>query len=437
MPISPIVIQRRHAELGRIRLGQKGDRGQPQKLGAFRFTSPSERYIKDLAELYGGTPQPWDNGGKPEFEVFTTATTIPVIAVKGGLSQWMETWSGGGCVHRCDGERMVTGDLCEYDTTTVTIRERGKPDRVVPAHDVAKPTTRLSVMLPELEALGVWRMESHGWNAAAEIPAVAELAAYVGDLVPANLNLVERRAIKDGKTSRFVVPILDLQIGAARLRELAEAMSSGRELGPAAAAPAAIEAATSHDDEGPDWPAYHQRVEAATSLEELTDLWNELVYAELVGQAAAEEGRITPDASHFTEAFRARAKVLKDRQGGGTATAESAGGQGGSAAASGGAPSHGGNQGEGAAADLNPAAASSPAPDADGVVDGELVDDPDPEGVWAEIVRVAGELGMTLPDVQDDVATYLGGTTAGEASGAELQAFLDDNLLPRLTKAAS
>lgn len=394
MPISPIVIQRRHAELGRIRLGQKGDRGQPQKLGAFRFTSPSERYIRDLAELYGGTPQPWDNAGKPEYEVFTTATTIPVIAVKGGLSQWMETWSGGGCVHRCDGERNVEGDLCEYDNTTVTLREKGV-ETTYRAHDIAKPTTRLSVMLPELEALGVWRMESHGWNAAAEIPAVAELAQYVGDLVPANLNLVERRAIKDGKTSRFVVPILDLQIGAARLRELAEAMSSGRELGPSAQPPAAIE--------GPQRPADEDL--EAMGLEELREAWK--VYAD--------------------EDTRSRIQVRVDRLKAGQGGRDAEGSRGAAAASVGGA-------GEEAAADTRDGAVSS---HPDDVVEAELVDEPDAEKVWQEIVRVAGELGMTLPDVQDDVATYLGGTSAGEASGAELQGFLDDNLLPRLTKAAS
>jgi hypothetical protein len=402
MPISPIVIQRRHAELGRIRLGQKGDRGQPQKLGAFRFTSPSERYIRDLAELYGGTARPWDNNGKPEFEVFSTVTFIPVLAVKGGVTQWMETWSGGGCVHRCDGERMVTGDLCEYDNTTVTIRERGKPDRVERAHDMAKPTTRLSVMLPELDAVGVFRMESHGWNAAAEIPAVAELAAYVGTLVPATLQLVERRAIKDGKTSRFVVPLLDLHIGAARLQELAEAMSSGRELGQAAT-PRELAGATD------EWSGYHQRLAAATSLDDLSELWAELVADELVGQAAAEEHRITAETSKFVEAFKARSAALK-----------AAGGQ---------------VAGDGAGSAAPSPHTPDPAPD--GVVEAELVDEPDADVVWAEIVKVAGELGDTLPQVQDDVAAFLGGTTAGEASGAELQSFLTDNLMPRLQKAAS
>jgi hypothetical protein len=217
MPISPLVLQRRQAELGRIRLGQKNAaKGFPMKLDKFRFTSVSEQYIRDLADLYGGTAQPWDNNGIPSWEVVTTTTSIPVIVVKGGLSQWMETWSGGGCTHRCDGEfNTLTNEAC---------------DPKDPAHVAAKPTTRLSVMLPELEAVGVFRMESHGWNAAAEIPAVAELAQFVGDLVPAVLHLVERRAIKDGQTSRFVVPVLDLQIGAAKLREVVAAKSGIAEL---------------------------------------------------------------------------------------------------------------------------------------------------------------------------------------------------------------
>ena len=266
MPISPIVLQRRHAELGRIRLGDQVPAGEgrtrPNKLDRFRFTSVSERYIRDLATLYGGDAKPWDNNGMSSWEVYSEARSVPVIVVKGGLSQWMEFWSGGGCIHRCDGEiNVLTGDPCDLDEQIQVGRKTVNP------HNEAKPTTRLSLMLVELEAIGVWRCETHGWNAAAEIPAVAELAQFVGDLVPANLHLVERRSVKDGKTSRFVVPVLDLQIGTARLKEIV-----AEKLG---AAPAAIGAPQGQTAiaSAPAGPDYLSELAKAVSVDDCTLIW--------------------------------------------------------------------------------------------------------------------------------------------------------------------
>ncbi|MCL8026345.1 recombination directionality factor [Nocardioides bruguierae] len=372
MPISPLMLQRRHAELGRIRLGQKGSKGQPQKLDRFRFTSVSERYIRDLAELYGGTATSWDNGGVASWEVFTDARSIPVIAVKGGLSQWLETWSGGGCVHRCDGEvNAVTAEPCDPN------------DR---AHQAAKPTTRLSVMLPELEAIGVWRLESHGWNAAAEIPAVAELAQFVGDLVPAHLNLQERRAIKDGKTSRFVVPVLDLQIGQARLREVVNA-KAGTELAapePQQERPALAAAPASSDGQPAEaadaaGPKVHipsrEQIEAAD-----LDLARQMV-AYLEQHDLAEHPA--------TAAARARVAALE------------------------------------------------PKPDADGVVDAELVPDAAPspstgagagagdaDAIWQQILKRTGDLGWDSDRLVADFKDAMG-VIPDDAAAAELGLYLE------------
>lgn len=261
MPIDPIILQRRHAEVGRIRLGQKGAKGQPQKLDRFRFTSASADLIAAVAAQYGGEAKPWQNGTLAEHEVITDATSIPVFVVRGGFSQWLETWTGGGCVHRCDGIRDVISDTACRDDD--------------PNHANAKPTTRLSVMLTDLDTLGVWRLESHGWNAAAELPTMAELAQMVGDLVPARLYLQERKALRDGRTSRFVVPGIDLEVSKARLAEIAAGVAGNAPQieGPASGMrPAAEIAAGPAFDEDDATDALGD----ATTVDEVSALWRRL-----------------------------------------------------------------------------------------------------------------------------------------------------------------
>jgi len=379
VPISPLVLQRRHAELGRIRLGQKvpvGTSGKtrPGKLDRFRFTSPQRDLIEAVASLYGGEARPWDNGGKPEFEVITAATSIPVIVVKGGLSQWMEFWSGGGCLHRCDGQHNVLTDRpCDLTEVVQVGRAQVNP------HAEARPTTRLSVMLRDVESMGVWRMETHGWNAAAEIPAMAELAMYVGDLVPANLHLVERRVVKDGQTSRFVVPVLDLAISKQRLVEIVGAQTGS--VSAISGAPQGlpqIAAAPTVD--------YMALASAATTVEEVRAIW----------QQAKDDGRMVPS---LDDALKSKAAEVGQQR----------------------------------AAQITPAAA--PAPDLSSDEDDEVEDfmlsadqeqaAPSATAIWAQIVAEAGEHGWTTSQLLDAFDSFSGGVAVADADGFLMDGFVD------------
>ncbi len=194
-----LTLQQRIREIGRIRIGQKGAKGQPQKLTTFRFTSFDKRTIEAASKLWGGTVKPCvDSDLKGQWEVVTNASEIPIMASPTEPTQYMELWSGGGCKRRCNGrEDLISGGVCQCD----------------PESPECKPTTRLSVILPDLPGLGVWRLESHGWNAAQELIQTYE---FLRDLTRGNqfpeamLAVEERTSRSDGTTKRFMVPVIRL-----------------------------------------------------------------------------------------------------------------------------------------------------------------------------------------------------------------------------------
>lgn len=373
MPI--ITTQRRMAEQGRIRLGAKitGTRKdgstytRPGKLDRFRFTSPSQRLIEAIATQYGGDARPWDNDGKAEYEVLSEATAIPVIVVKGGFSQWHEFWTKGGCQHRCDGEKDAAGTYCDPQD----------PNHLAA---IEKPTTRLSVMLSEIESLGVWRMESKGWNAAAELPSMAELAMHVGDLVPATLGLAERSSIiqtdRGPQTSRYVVPFLDLHVTKQRLVEI---------VGGPGAAPAAIEGGSAPALEAPKPTPGGSQAEPKSAPADVHIPTPEQIADADLDTARRMVAYLEGNVGEHPATVAARARV----------------------------------------------AALEPQPDEDGAVDAELVPDEqtapteeNADAVWQQVLAVGGQQGMSLGDVEDDFSARMGGLLSSDASAGELRHYL-------------
>jgi hypothetical protein len=221
MPI--INLQRKLTEVGRIRLGAKSDRGAPTKLDKFRLTSKSRDALEAAAEVYGGTVKPWNGPDGDAFELITTTNVLDVVVPPGNaLSQWYEMWSGAGCQRRCDGQtETISGRpcLCPADQTQRSeLSARG---------GACRPTTRLSVLLPKVKTVGIWRLESHGYFAATELAGIAELLQQVSATdryLPATLRLEQRSARRQGKLSRFAVPVLEV---GATVQEAIEAVAGG------------------------------------------------------------------------------------------------------------------------------------------------------------------------------------------------------------------
>lgn len=208
-------IQRRFRELGRIRSGAKAvtksGKSYPTKLSEWRLTSASQELLNVAAEVYGGTVQVWKDAPTQgdQYELLTGTDRFDVLVPPGEpLSQYWELWSGGGCTRRCNGlQEMLSGEPCLCPSDIAQRAELAKSGQA------CKATTRLSVILPRIPDIGVWRVESHGMNAAVELPGTVSIihaAISQGQMLPAQLRLEQRTSKKDGETRHFAVPVLEL-----------------------------------------------------------------------------------------------------------------------------------------------------------------------------------------------------------------------------------
>jgi hypothetical protein len=206
-------LSRRIPEAGRIRLGVKSGRAM-RALDTFRFTSPSRELIEQLAAVYGGEVKPWnDPKASPpnQFEVITTATSIEVYLPKDSISCWYEMWAGGGVQRRCDGETVqipvTSNDGWEMSNQQCLCVRQQKME--------CRPYTRLNVVLPRVSFYGVWRLETKGWNAAHEMPGMADaidVIAQSGALVKAQLGIEKRMQMTPAGKRNFVVPKISLDL---------------------------------------------------------------------------------------------------------------------------------------------------------------------------------------------------------------------------------
>lgn len=398
MPI--MQLQKRLTQVGVIRLGEKrlskNNKQYPAKLETFRLTSPARWIIEAAAAKYGGEVRDWpDAPDGPQFQVTTTSKALDVYVLPQKIDPNLELWGNRHRVRFCNGvtERIRnTPCLCEaaarvrYQRAGMEFPEDGRFARD-PRSD-CKPTTRISVALADV-ADGQWKVEAHGWNAAAELPTKASVYLELTQRpVPAVLRLNLRKdavmTIENGaekvESREYVVPELDF----GDQFTIRQALSGGVDAAVARALEAqrerpAIEAAKLTE------AAVLDLAEGLDTVEALQDLW----------RAAGKDGALTEAVKQVLQQrvneIQAAAAKPADKR---------------------------------APEPTTPPAPPAVVPPVTQVVDAET--EPDRDEVWGSIVREAKKFGWNLSALKAKYAERMGhdADDEAEASGWKYQEFL-------------
>jgi len=400
MPIKQ--IQTRLAQIGVIRLGEKrrsaSGKEYPAKLETFRVTSPSKPLIESVAALLGGEVRPWQSKTGPEWEVVTDATEIPVHVPPQVIDPNYELWGNGFRARFCDGEtERIRGAACLCEAAARVRYERAGmrwPDDGMferdPKND-CKPTTRLTLMISDIPAgVGTFKLESHGMNAAAELPALSKSIAAAREPIPATLRLQQREGgvmkIVDGREKvearKYAVPVLDFfglftprQAFSGQLESaIQNAIGGGQQ---------AIEAPKLTAGDVLD------QAEELETVEDLQELWRRAAAAQVLTNDVKKALQERVDALNATKAEPSRKPARTQ---------------------------------ETPPVEPTPIAAQQPA---GRVVDAEV--EPDRDEVWGAIVREAHKAGWNLPTLQAKYQERMGHDSNDEqqATGWRYQEFLE------------
>lgn len=221
--IIPRALPKKITELGRIRIGDReenksGNGTHPRKLEFFRFTSSNKPLLHAAANMYGGEVVPWEGEGAQagQFELYSTVNAIDVlIPTASAISISYEQWRAGGCTVRCTGEKISHSPLKESLIGAACTCPADDHERASLAKDgkACARILRLNVILPDLPGMGLWRLETKGFYATAELIGSLEmLQMSQHQIVEAALRLEQRtvKRFQNGKSTpfQFAVPVL-------------------------------------------------------------------------------------------------------------------------------------------------------------------------------------------------------------------------------------
>lgn len=208
-----IDIQRRHQTIFRIRFGEKLSNRPTKLTDSIRVTAANPDVVDAFIDVYGGKRKAWEQ----QWEAKLPTTALNILVLPGqSISQWWEKYRGSVCDRRCDGRtEMKANKPCMCDPN-VEVRTADAKQ--------CSPTTRVSVICPDVAVVGSGMFVCHGLVGAETLPqsiAVAEAALSRGLMVPAVLRVVEFRGL-----NHFIVP--QIEVVGTSFNALAAAAATGQ-----------------------------------------------------------------------------------------------------------------------------------------------------------------------------------------------------------------
>lgn len=229
MSVRIVSLPSRYPELGRIRLGSKGPKGEPRKGKTLRFSSDDDVVLLALADQLGGEVKPWlDDKAEQAFHLTTESASVPVLLPPDPIDTTYEKWGSGGIAKRCDGEMCLQpfqspdgGHMVESPCACIAAG-LVPGDRDDQKKGACQVTVRLRLIIPSVPGLGAWLCTSHSIYAAMELPGQVELLQAMsgrGRLVPADFAIEPRTEKKPWEKYKrdYIVPVLRVRASLAQL----------------------------------------------------------------------------------------------------------------------------------------------------------------------------------------------------------------------------
>lgn len=205
----PVGLMPKAQQSGKFGAGWKpeGGKGYPIKSDKFVAMHPDREMAGAVAVAFGGeVEEVTDKMMRPatQFRVKTKTSQMDVmLSTSGAFTSYYEVWTEGGVAMRTDGRtNLVTGtplphpcpDPDLFDSTQEAV---AAAKAWAKANGDLKLTTRFQVTPLDLPSLNPWKVETHGWIAAATFADVAEkllVFARMGiPFVQARLTLTNQR----------------------------------------------------------------------------------------------------------------------------------------------------------------------------------------------------------------------------------------------------